>query len=101
MKGPLVGLKVIDVSTVIAGSVASSMLGDFGAGVIKVEHPTGGDPSRMLQPKKAGVSLWHKVAARNKKSITLNLGKAAGQQLLRRLISSADILIENFRKLIR
>lgn len=96
-KGPLKGLRAIDVSTVIAGGITSSMLADFGADVIKVEHPKYGDSSRDFAPKKNNVSLMHKVAGRNKRSVTLNLSMPAGQDLFRRMIKNTDILIENFR----
>ncbi|HSV84573.1 MAG TPA: CoA transferase [Ramlibacter sp.] len=97
MKGPLVGLKVLDASTVVAGGFASSMLGDMGAEVIKVENPQGGDSNREMAPRKDGVSLWHKVTARNKKSITLDLRQSTGQDLFRQLCAKADVVIENFR----
>ncbi len=93
----LEGLTVIDVGTTIAGPMAASFLGDFGAEVIKIEMPGRGDPTRQWAPKKRGVSLWWKVSGRNKKLITLNLGQSKGQDLLKRLIRDADILIENFR----
>jgi succinyl-CoA--D-citramalate CoA-transferase len=96
-KGALSGLRVVDVSTVIAGSMASSMLADHGAEVLKIEDPRSGDPSRHLEPHKGKVSLWHKVAGRNKKSLTLNLSLPEGAQILRRLVESTDVLIENFR----
>jgi crotonobetainyl-CoA:carnitine CoA-transferase CaiB-like acyl-CoA transferase len=94
---PLDGLTVIDAGTTIAGPMAASFLGDFGADVIKIELPGRGDPTRQWAPRKDGVSLWWKVSGRNKKMITLNLGKPEGQKLLKRLISDADIIIENFR----
>ncbi len=94
---PLVGLTVIDAGTTIAGPMAASFLGDFGAEVIKIELPGRGDPTRQWAPKKDGVSLWWKVSGRNKKLITLNLGKPQGQALLKALIQDADIIIENFR----
>jgi crotonobetainyl-CoA:carnitine CoA-transferase CaiB-like acyl-CoA transferase len=93
----LEGLTVIDAGTTIAGPMAASFLGDFGAEVIKIELPGRGDPTRQWAPKKDGVSLWWKVSGRNKKLITLNLGKPQGQVLLKALIRDADIIIENFR----
>lgn len=96
-KGSLLGLRVIDISTVVAGGMASSMLADHGAEVLKIEDPRTGDSARTLEPLKDGLSLWHKVAGRNKKSLSLNLGKPEGASLLRRLVEDADILIENFR----
>lgn len=95
--GALAGLRVLDVSTVISGSTASSMLADHGAEVLKIEDPRSPDPSRQLEPRKDGVSLWHKVAGRNKKALTLNLGMPAGAAILRRLVATSDVLIENFR----
>ncbi len=93
----LEGLTVIDAGTTIAGPMAASFLGDFGAEVIKIELPGRGDPTRQWAPKKDGVSLWWKVSGRNKKLITLNLSKPEGQMLLKKLVVDADILIENFR----
>jgi len=95
--GPLAGLKVIDAGTTIAGPMAASFLGDFGAEVIKIELPGRGDPTREWAPKKNGASLWWKVSGRNKKLITLNLSKPEGQALLKQLIVDTDIIIENFR----
>ena len=72
VQGPLVGLKVLDLSIIVAGGTASSLLADFGAEVVKVERPGTGDPLRNWGPFANGVSLWWKVHSRNKKSITLN-----------------------------
>jgi crotonobetainyl-CoA:carnitine CoA-transferase CaiB-like acyl-CoA transferase len=94
---PLEGMTVIDAGTTIAGPMAASFLGDFGADVIKIELPGRGDPTRQWAPKKDDVSLWWKVSGRNKKMITLNLRRPEGQELLKRLVSDADIIIENFR----
>ena len=94
--GPLAGLRVLDVATLFAGPLTATFLGDFGADVIKVEHPKG-DPVRLHGPTKDGVPLWWKVVGRNKRAVTLDLGKPAGQALLRRLAATADVLIENFR----
>ena len=93
---PLRGLKVIDVSTLFAGPFAAMLLGDFGAEVTKIEHPRG-DPARGHGDAKNGVSLLWKMVGRNKRAITLDIGKPLGQQLFRRLAGSADIIIENFR----
>ena len=95
--GPVRGLKVIDLSTIVAGSTASSLLADFGADVVKVERPGTGDPLRNWGPFANGVSLWWKVHSRNKKSITLDLGREQGQELLKRLAAQTDLLIEGFR----
>ena len=95
--GPaLAGLRVLDVSTLFAGPMAATMLGDFGADVVKVEHPRG-DPVRTHGASKDGVGLWGKVVGRNKRGITLNLSDAAGQEVFRRLAAGADVVIENFR----
>lgn len=92
----LQGVRVLDVSTLFAGPLAATILGDFGAEVIKVEHPRG-DPVRSHGYSKDGVSLWWKMLSRNKHAITLNLSKMEGQALMVRLVESADVLIENFR----
>jgi len=96
-QGPLEGLKVLDLSIIVAGGTASSLMADFGAEVVKVERPGTGDPLRNWGPFANGVSLWWKVHSRNKKSITLNLGTPEGQDLLKRLVVEADVLIEGFR----
>ena len=96
-QGPLAGLKVLDLSIIVAGGTASSLMADFGAEVVKVERPGTGDPLRNWGPFANGVSLWWKVHSRNKKSITLNLGTPEGQDLLKRLVVAADVLIEGFR----
>ena len=95
--GPLQGLKVLDLSIIVAGGTASSLLADFGAEVVKVERPGSGDPLRNWGPFANGVSLWWKVHSRNKKSLTLDLGNAEGQALLLELAAQADVLIEGFR----
>ena len=96
-QGPLSGLKVLDLSIIVAGGTASSLLADFGAEVVKIERPGTGDPLRNWGPFANGVSLWWKVHSRNKKSITLNLGVPEGQNLLKELAAKTDILIEGFR----
>jgi succinyl-CoA--D-citramalate CoA-transferase len=96
-KGPLVGLRVIDAGTMIAGPLAATQLADFGADVIKVELPGIGDSMRHWTPMKEGLSLWWKVIGRNKRLITLTLSKPRGQELFRELVRSSDIIIENYR----
>ena len=96
MSDALAGLKVLDVSTLFAGPLAATMLGDFGADIIKVEHPRG-DPVRSHGASKDGVGLWAKVVNRNKRGITLYLGSPEGQDVFRRLVADADVVIENFR----
>lgn len=93
---PLDGLKVIDSATLFAGPMAASLLGDYGAEVIKLEHPRG-DPARNHGPKKDGVGLWWKVLSRNKKSLGLSLSKPEGQALMKALVRDTDIWVENFR----
>ena len=96
MTDALAGLKVLDVSTLFAGPLAATMLGDFGADVVKVEHPRG-DPVRSHGASKDGIGLWGKVVGRNKRGITLYLGSPEGQDVFRRLVADADVVIENFR----
>lgn len=93
----LQGLKVVEMGQLIAGPFASKMLGEFGADIIKIEPPGIGDPLRKWRKLKDGTSLWWHVQSRNKKSLTLNLKEAEGQEIVRRLISEADVLVENFR----
>lgn len=93
----LAGLRVIDCATLFAGPTASLMLGDFGAEVIKVEHPETGDPVRNHGYKKDGHSLWWIYLSRNKKSLALNLGSKPGAEILKKIIKDSDVLIENFR----
>ncbi|MCE3285543.1 MAG: CoA transferase [Steroidobacteraceae bacterium] len=96
--GPLEGLRVIELGTLLAGPFCGQLLGDFGAEVIKVEPPGQGDPMRVWGREKAhGKSLWWPVVARNKKSITLDLRQYDGQALLKSLVAKSDFLIENFR----
>ncbi|MFE0205179.1 CaiB/BaiF CoA transferase family protein [Streptomyces sp. NPDC058985] len=94
---PLTGLRVLDLATLFAGPLAATMLGDFGAEVVKVEHPSRPDPSRGHGPSKDGIGLWWKILGRNKRTITLDLSKPAGRTTLLRLASTADVVIENFR----
>ncbi|WP_329555452.1 CaiB/BaiF CoA transferase family protein [Streptomyces sp. NBC_00696] len=94
---PLSGLRVLDLATLFAGPLAATMLGDFGAEVIKVEHPTKPDPSRGHGPSKDGIGLWWKLLGRNKRAITLDLSKPGGRDTLLRLAATADVIIENFR----
>ncbi|MFB3051807.1 MAG: CaiB/BaiF CoA transferase family protein [Acidimicrobiia bacterium] len=96
MSGPLTGLRIIDAATLFAGPMAATLLGDFGAEVIKVEHPRG-DPVRNHGYQKDGINLWWKMLSRNKKTVTCNLSTVEGQDLMRRLIATSDVLIENFR----
>ncbi|CAM5227585.1 CoA transferase OS=Streptomyces alboniger OX=132473 GN=CP975_08855 PE=4 SV=1 [Streptomyces alboniger] len=94
---PLTGLRVLDLATLFAGPLAATMLGDFGAEVIKVEHPTRPDPSRGHGPSKDGVGLWWKLLGRNKRTMTLDLSTPGGRETLLRLAAGADVVVENFR----
>ncbi|NNM52848.1 MAG: CoA transferase [Pseudomonadales bacterium] len=94
---PLHGIKVVELGSLIAGPFAARLLAEFGADVIKVESPDGGDPLRRWRKLYEGTSLWWYVQSRNKRSLTLNLKTEAGLGILKRLLSQADILIENFR----
>ena len=93
---PLDGLKVVDAATLFAGPVIGVLFGDFGANVIKVEHPRG-DGLRSLGWHKDGVSLWWAHVGRNKRCVTLTLSQPKGQELMKRLLADADVFIENFR----
>jgi crotonobetainyl-CoA:carnitine CoA-transferase CaiB-like acyl-CoA transferase len=94
---PLEGVRILDISTVIAGPGTTARLSDFGADVIKVEHPATGDTARSLGWKAGDVSLLWKHVGRNKRPITLNLSDPRGQDLLRRLVDGADVVVESFR----
>ena len=97
-EGPLAGIRVVEMGQLIAGPFCGQLLGDFGAEVIKIEPPGTGDPMRAWGRRNAqGKSLWFPVLGRNKKSITLDLRRPEGQDIARRLIGKADILVENFR----
>jgi formyl-CoA transferase len=98
MAGPLDGVRVIELGQLLAGPYCGQLLADYGAEVIKVEAPGVGDPFRNWgQELSGGEPLWWPIVARNKKSITLNLREPRGQEIVRRLVAEADIIIENFR----
>lgn len=94
---PLAGLRVIDAGQVVAGPLVGQILGDFGAEVIKIEHPQGGDPYRLYTPAKNDIRLGWLSMARNKRSVTLNLQTREGVELLRELAADADVVIESFK----
>ena len=94
---PLSGLKVIELGQLIAGPFATKLLGEFGADVIKIEPPGTGDPLRKWRMIEDGTSLWWHVQTRNKRSVSLDLRTAEGQDLVRQLAGDADVLVENFR----
>lgn len=94
---PLAGLKVVELGTLIAGPFAARIMGEFGAEVIKIESPEGGDPLRKWRRLYEGTSLWWYVQARNKKSVTVNLKHPTGREIVLKLVARADIVVENFR----
>ena len=94
---PLEGLRVIEMGTLIAGPFCGRLLAEFGAEVIKIESPIDGDPLRKWRKLHEGTSLWWYAQARNKKSVTVNLREPEGQEIVRKLALTADIVVENFR----
>jgi crotonobetainyl-CoA:carnitine CoA-transferase CaiB-like acyl-CoA transferase len=96
-QGPLSGLRVLEVANVVAGPTCCQVLGDFGAEVIKIEHPQGGDGMRRMGNLKDGTPLWWKVAGRNKRSIGLYLGDPEAAEVFLELVKSADVVVESFR----
>ena len=94
---PLAGIKVVEFGTLIAGPFAARILAEFGAEVIKIESPDGGDPLRKWRKLYQGTSLWWYLQSRNKKSVTVNLKHPDGLEAVRKLVASADIVVENFR----
>jgi len=95
--GPLQGVRVLDITTMFSGAFGATMMGDFGADVIKVELPGRGDTVRGMSPSAKGVPLPWTTLSRNKRTITLDIRKPAGRELLLRLVKESDVLIENFR----
>ena len=96
---PLAGLRVLDCSRVLAGPFCTMLLGDLGADVIKVEHPSGGDETRQWGPPTAGgEAAYYLSINRNKRSLALDLRQAENQAILRRLAAHADVFVENFRR---
>ncbi|MFY8143251.1 MAG: CaiB/BaiF CoA transferase family protein, partial [Caulobacter sp.] len=97
-QGPLTGLRVIEMGSLIAGPFCGQVLGDFGAEVIKLEDPKVGDPMRQWgRSKPKGLSPWWPVIGRNKKSVTVDLRTDEGRDIARALIAKADVVVENFR----
>ncbi|MFZ3454032.1 CaiB/BaiF CoA transferase family protein [Arthrobacter sp. 7Tela_A1] len=97
-QGPLAGVRVVEMGQLLAGPFCGQLLGDLGADVVKIEDPARGDPLRQWgRQLPEGVSLWWSVVGRNKRSVTLNLRDPEGQELAKRLIAQADVVIENFR----
>jgi crotonobetainyl-CoA:carnitine CoA-transferase CaiB-like acyl-CoA transferase len=95
--GPLHGLRVLDLATIFAGPLIAQLLGDFGADVIKIEHPVHGDGLRGHGRQQDGIGLWWKVVARNKRTIGLYLGDPDAAEVFRQLVARADVVIESFR----
>ena len=94
---PLDGLRVIDASTILAGPLCCQILGDFGADVIKIEHPRDGDGMRGHGRQKDGVSLWWKEVSRNKRTVGLDLSRPEGAEVFKKMAQGADVVVENFR----
>lgn len=94
---PLRGVRIIDAGNMVAAPFATSLLGDFGADVIKIEHPKQGDGQRKLEPIKDGIPLWWKAVARNKRCVTLDLSKPEGAAVFKDLSRNADVVAENYR----
>jgi len=97
MSGPLAGIRVLELGSLVAGPFCGKTLADFGAEVIKIEPPGEGDPLRKWRRLRNGTSLWWQVQSRNKKSVTCDLRKPEGQEIVRRLAREAHIVVENFR----
>lgn len=94
---PLDGIRILDVSTILAGPLACQILGDFGADVIKIEHPKYGDNMRGHGRSKDGVPIWWKEISRNKRTVALDLKDPRGSEVFRKLARTADVIVENFR----
>jgi len=94
---PLDGVRVVEAATLFAAPIAGMLLGDYGADVVKVEHPSRPDPARGHGPAKDGVGLWFKTLARNKRLVTLDLSQPAGRDVFLKLAARSDVVIENFR----
>lgn len=94
LKGPLDGIRVLDLSRLVAGNMATLLLGDYGADVIKIEHPEKGDDLRRWRA--AGVETFWKIYGRNKRSLALDIRKGDGRKNFERLLTTADVLVENF-----
>jgi crotonobetainyl-CoA:carnitine CoA-transferase CaiB-like acyl-CoA transferase len=94
---PLQGIRVLELGSLIAGPYCAKMLGDFGAEVIKIEPPGEGDPLRRWRRMRNGTSLWWQVQSRGKKSVTVDLRRPAGQEIVRALARRSHVVIENFR----
>jgi len=96
-KKPLAGVRIVDAGNMVAAPFATVLLGDFGADVIKIEHPKYGDGQRKLEPIMNDIPLWWKSVARNKRCVTLDLGKPEGAEIFKDLIRGKDVIVENYR----
>jgi crotonobetainyl-CoA:carnitine CoA-transferase CaiB-like acyl-CoA transferase len=94
---PLEGIRVVEAATLFAAPLAAMLLGDYGADVVKIEHPRRPDPARGHGPAKDGEGLWFKALARNKRLLTLDLSRPEGRDVFLRLAAGADVVLENFR----
>src|SRR5215831_3805396 len=97
MSRALDGIRVVEAATLFAAPLAGMVLADYGADVIKIEHPTRPDPARGHGPSKDGEGLWFKALARNKRLITLDLSRPDGRSIFLRLVERVDVVLENFR----
>jgi formyl-CoA transferase len=97
MSGPLAGVRVLELGSLVAGPFCGKTLADFGAEVVKIEPPGEGDPLRKWRRLRNGTSLWWQVQSRNKRSVTCDLRKPEGQAIVRRLAARSHIVVENFR----
>ena len=97
VSGPLAGLRVIELGQLIAGPFVTKTLGEFGAEILKIEPPAGGDPLRAWRLLQDGTSLWWQVQSRNKRSVALDLRQPEAQEIVRKLVAEADVVVENFR----
>lgn len=97
MSGPLQGIRVVEIGTLIAAPFAARLMAEFGADVVKIEAPETGDPLRKWRKLHEGTSLWWYLQSRNKKSVCVNLKSADGVEIVKRLAAEADVVIENLR----
>src|SRR6476620_11005547 len=95
--GPFDGLRVVEMGHALAGPLACTLMGDFGADVIKIERPGVGDSLRAMGPKHEGTGVWWSVTGRNKRSICIDYKQPAGRDLSFDLLAGADVLVENYR----
>ena len=95
---PLKGVRVIDAGNMVAAPFATVLLADFGADVIKIEHPKYGDGQRKLEPIMSGIPLWWKSVSRNKRCVTLDLGKPEGAAVFKQLIKGKDAIMDSIKE---